>query len=202
MHFEHPIPISNGRTALVRPLYRQDEVSLGTFFQSLSEATRRRYGPHPFDRETARQLCEAIDTERPDRFVAAVEGDSEEPEIIGYMILTKNIGKSDQKRYGDSVPWATTACLAPVVADAYQSQGIGTPMGEHLLRCARSMGYTHVILMGGVQGTNERAKGFYTKLGFCQVGEFWTNYGEPLLNYDMMRSLISAPGAEEAQCGY
>jgi len=187
------IPLLNNDQAIVRPLCRQDEQALGTFFLGLSEATRRRYGPHPFDRETARQLCLGIDAEHPDRFVVLIELADGDSEIIGYMIVSPTFWGGDRQRYEaydeTCLPWMTTVCLAPVIADAYQSRGIGTPMAMHVLRSARTMGFTHMILMGGVQATNERARAFYRKLGFQEVGEFLTNYGEPMNNYDMMLTL-------------
>ena len=137
---------------------------------------------------TAQQLCAIANPEDPHRFVAVING-GKALEIIGYMILSPDIGQSDRDRYGDTVPWATTVCLAPVIADAYQSQGIGAPMGQHLMRCARQMGKTHVILMGGVQASNERARRFYAKLGFDEAREFWTDYGTRMLNYDMLLDL-------------
>jgi ribosomal protein S18 acetylase RimI-like enzyme len=177
--------LPDGRSATIRPLQEGDVEPLTALFLSLSEETRRRYGPHPFDRETAERLCANID-ERTVRFVAVVEAEGQAPEIVGYMILTREIAESDRKRYGERLQPEACASFAPVIADAYQSQGIGGVMARHVLRCARDMGLCQVILMGGVQATNERAKHFYDKLGFRRIGEFWTHYREKMLNYDMV----------------
>ena len=63
-------------------------------------------------------------------------------------------------------------------------------MGRHILACAREMGLTQVVLMGGVLATNTRAQHFYEKLGFRRVGEFWLNvHGVDKFSYDMMQDL-------------
>lgn len=181
------ITLRDGRVATVRPLRATDVELLATYFQNLSPATRRLYGPHPFDRATAEKLCASLDPSTTLRFVAVLDDGGPNPEIIGYMILTRQIGESDLARYGERIRPEVCGSFAPSIADAYQEQGIGTAMARHVLACARKMGLQQVILMGGVQARNERARHFYQKLGFQPQGEFWTHYGgEDLLNYDML----------------
>jgi len=179
------ITLRDGRTAIVRPLQPTDAGPLTTFFLNLSEETRRRYGPHPFDQATAEHLCATIN-ERTIRFVAVLNDGTPEAEIIGYMILTREIGDADRRRYGKRLDLESCASFAPVIADVYQNQGIGFQMAQHVLRCAQKLGLRQVILMGGVQATNERARHFYRKLGFRQVGSFLTLHPRRLLNYDMI----------------
>ena len=184
-----PITLRDGRRATVRPLEATDVDPLTDFFVSLSADTRSRYGPHPFDRPTAESLCSSIDNSQIVRFVAVLNNDQPQAEIIGYMILSRKIWSGDAERYGDRLREGECACLAPVIADAYQDQGIGTQMGRHVVASAREMGLKQVILMGGVLAFNERAQHFYEKLGFRRVGEFWTHSGEDKLNYDMVLDL-------------
>jgi diamine N-acetyltransferase len=181
---------------LIRPLHPDDVDALTDFFLGLSEATRSCYGPHPFDRETAERLCAAADPEHPDRFVAVLhpEGEDgvEQNVIIGYMILTRNIGQGDIGRYAEhGLELRLDACasFAPVIADAYQEHGLGTQMARHVLTCARILGLTQVILMGGVLHRNPRAKHVYEKLGFREVGRFYTPNREDELNYNMILEL-------------
>ena len=178
---------------LIRPLHPDDVDALTVFFLGLSEATRSCYGPHPFDRKTAERLCAAAEPERPDRFVALLEPQGEagvgSGAIIGYMILTRDIGQGDIRRYAEHGPELrldACASFAPVIADAYQEHGLGTQMARHVLACAPLLGLTQVILMGGVLHRNPRAKHVYEKLGFCEVGQFYTPNREDELNYDMI----------------
>jgi diamine N-acetyltransferase len=177
---------------LIRPLHPDDVDALTDFFLSLSEATRSCYGPHPFDRETAERLCAAADPEHPDRFVAILEPQDEagvELGVIGYMILTRNIGQGDIRRYAEhGLELRLDACasFAPVIADAYQERGLGTQMARHVLACVPLLGLTQVILMGGVLHRNPRAKHVYEKLGFREVGRFYTPNREDELNYNMI----------------
>lgn len=180
-----PVTLRDGRTAVVRPLQRDDVEALTAYFCSLSEETRRRYGPHPFDRPTAERFCAAWDDPQTTRFLAVLNDGAADAEIIAYMILTREIWGDDVGRYGERLDLAHAACLAPSVADAYQSQGIGGQMARQVLAWARAAGLRQVILMGGVQAPNERAYRLYESLGFRRAGEFWTRNGE-LLNYDMM----------------
>ncbi len=184
------IRLRDGREARVRPLEREDAETLGDFFCGLSEKTRSTYGPHPFGRDTAAELCAAADDPRTIRFVAVLEDETPHAEIIAYMILSRHIWDGDRSRYGETVPWETTACLAPVVADAHQGQGLGSAMGRHVLACARALGLSHVILMGGVMDENPRARRVYEKLGFEFARSFETEAGgQRRLNHDMVVTL-------------
>ena len=189
------LALRTGERVAVRPVLAGDKEGLGDLFLSLSSATRRVYGPHPFDRETARRLCETIDESVTLRFVAAVDDGRAAPRIIGYMILTRELGAGDLSRYGDRIRRERCAAFAPVIADAYQNQGLGTRMARHVLACARQIGLEQVILMGGVRDDNPRAQRMYEKLGFRRVGEFWVHSPETVLNYDMILDLEPAePG--------
>lgn len=179
------LTLRDGRPVTVRPLAQSDIELLTRYFLGLSPLTRSFYGPHPFDRVTAEHLCAVLGQDDTQRFVALLE-DGTQSEIIGYMILAHKIWEDDQKRYGDRLDYASCACLAPSIADAYQEQGLGTLMGRHVVAYAQAVGIKQLILMGGVQARNERARRLYARLGFREVGEFWTTSPEELLNYDML----------------
>lgn len=183
-----PITLRDGRRALVRPLESSDVEPLTAYFLGLSQDTRRRYGPHPFDRATAEALCAAAGDPETTRFIAVLPG-PEGDEIIAYMILTRAIWDGDRRRYGDTLGDAC-GCIAPSVADAYQSQGIGAQMARHVIAAARALGLHRAILMGGVQAANYRARRLYARLGFRRVGDFWVQQGERrIANYDMALEL-------------
>ena len=182
------VTLRDGRIAMVRPLRADDVDRLTDYFARFSADSRRFYGPHPFDRATAERICANLGPEDGVRFVALL-GEGDAAMIIAYMILARRIGESDRQRYGDRLDYAHCACLAPSVADDFQSQGLGTRMGQQVLAMARRLGLRQVILMGGVVAKNERARRLYERLGFRRMGEFTTHGKETLLNYDMLVDL-------------
>ncbi len=184
------IALRDGRNAWVRPLQVTDAEALGRLFVSLTPATTRFYGPHPFDRATAQRLCAELEQDAETlRCVALLPAAGAQAEIIGYMILTRHIHPDDQARHHHALDLAHCAALAPCIADAYQNQGIGVQMARHVLRWGREMGLRQVILMGGVQARNARARHVYAILGFREVGAFWTHGAVGLLNYSMVLNL-------------
>jgi len=188
--FTTNITLNSGQRAVVRPLRADDVDALATLFLNLSEATKSVYGPHPFDRETAENLCAAIDNTVTIRFVCVLNDETPQIQIIGYIILTRDIAESDIKRYGDRLKAGESASFAPVITDAFQDHGLGSRMGQHVIDSGRKWGLKQIILMGGVLDRNPRAQHLYAKLGFQRVGDFWTHYARgDDLNYDMILEL-------------
>lgn len=187
------LDLGEGLLATVRPLRAGDAQALARFFGGLSERTRSFYGPHAFDRETAERLCAEAGDPRTVRFVAVLDAEDGVAEMIAYMILTRELGEGDVRRYaehGPALDAAGIASFAPSVADAWQGRGIGTRMARHVIECARRLGLRQVILMGGVQSLNARGRRLYERLGFRYVGEFTVERrGETLGSYDMILEL-------------
>ena len=177
--------LRDGRPVTVRPLLPADVEPLAAFFASLSEDTRRRYAPHPFDRATAELLCSSIDSDPRTRFIVVLEDEPGTP-VAGYLIFNPNLSKDDQERYAGHVKTGLSAAIAPVVADAYQRQGVGSLLMRHVIACARDMGMLQIVLSGGVRAFNEKAICYYEKLGFTKTGEFWTRDPDLTLNYAMV----------------
>lgn len=184
------VALRDGRAVLLRPLQAADAEALARLFVSLTPATTRFYGPHPFDRATALRLCAEIAQDAGTRrYVALLPADRANAEIIGYMILTRHIHPDDQARHHHALDLEHCAALAPCVADAYQNQGLGLQMARYVLDRGRDQGLRQVILMGGVQARNARARHVYARLGFREVGAFWTRGAVGLLNYSMVLDL-------------
>jgi GNAT superfamily N-acetyltransferase len=166
-----------------------DALILGDYFLGLTDETKRRYGPHRFDRETAQMLCTSTDPAQTLRMIATIgEGNAEQ--VIGYIILILGIREDDAKRYEQlGIPLnADTDCtLAPSVADAHQSRGLGSICMKHLISVARRVGRKRMVLWGGTQATNYRAVHFYEKHGFRTVGFFEEPPG--FNNHDMIMEL-------------
>ena len=64
------LSLKNGARVLWRLLLAEEGERLVHYFENLSEATRRVYGPHPFTAEQARLFCAEIDYGHTLRFVA------------------------------------------------------------------------------------------------------------------------------------
>lgn len=184
------ITLRDGRKATVRPLDAGDVAPLTELFLSLSDDTKSRYGPHPFDAETAAKLCATIDHSKAVRFVTVLDRPGQGPQFVGYMILSRELWAGDRERYAKRISLDDVCSLAPCVADAFQDQGVGSRMARHVVDSARVLGFKHMILTGGVLDWNARARHFYKKLGFYEVGDFYTHNAQgDILNHDMILDL-------------
>lgn len=186
-----PIVTANGALLTLRPLAANDALRLGAYFVGLSAATRRRFGPHPLDAATAARLCASLNPAQILRMVATI-GDEEA--VVAYVILQLGVSEHEQARYaraGLALDPALDCTVAPSVADAYQNLGIGSPCLVALIDMARNLGRRSMVLLGGVQATNERAVHFYRKHGFETVGSF--EYPIGVVNLDMRRLLTDDP---------
>ena len=180
--------LRSGQTVKLRLLVRANAPQLGAYFLGLSEQTRRFYGPHRFDQETADRLCVENDYTRDLRMLATI-GEGPQETVIGYFILLLGIREDDAGRYqelGLPLDAQTDCTLAPSLADAFQNQGLGSAMMRHLQQLAFRLGRKRMVLFGGVQAANVRAVHFYEKSGFHRVGDFTNGAG---LNYDMICKL-------------
>ena len=176
---------------LLRP---DDAAALGRYFDGLTDAIRGMYGPHPLDSGHALLLCSGIDHARCLRYVVEIRG-----KIEGYFILASGLGGGDARRYaGYNHPLEAAECctFAPSVADAYLSRGIGSTLMPLVVEAAHRMGRRKIVLWGGVRGDNPRARHFYRKFGFEQVGSFFAGGVDNLdmgLNLDASSPRVSAP---------
>src|SRR5690242_3690553 len=120
--FTAVVSLPSGEQITIRPLRPDDAARCGDYFHSLSEETRSRYGPHPFDQATADAICAALDPNDILRMTAVVMHNGEE-RIIAYILLKQGVLDVDRQRYeklGISLDPATDCTLAPSVADDYQ----------------------------------------------------------------------------------
>ena len=183
------IALPTGEQALLRPLRQDDAAMLGTYFLGLSTETTRVYGPHSFDRETAERLCCELNSADHLRMLAVIEENGQQ-QIVAYFIVYFGLYDSDCNRYLErDMPLdpATDCELAPSVADAYQSSGVGSLVMGHLLPLLKSAGRRRLVLVGGVRAENVRAIHFYEKFGFGKVGAFKSRGA--IDNFDMIAAL-------------
>jgi GNAT superfamily N-acetyltransferase len=179
------ITLRDNRKINVRPLQNSDEERLFKYFSDLSETTKSRFGPHLFDRDSVKHICNEQGRDIT-RYISVDDKDG----LIAYMLVKKGMNEGEQYRLRQkNIEFDETlfCTFAPSVADAWQSSGLGTAMYELIEKDIRSnTSFRFIILWGGVQTTNERAVRFYEKHGFKQVGAFWYDGKD---NYDMIKSL-------------
>ena len=185
------VELRSGERVTIRPMSPEDAERFVAYVEGLSTETRSRYGPHPFDRETAEGICAALNPADILRMAAFVDDGADE-RMVAYFLLKMGALKSDCERYAareDPLDGETDCALAPSVADDYQDRGLGSLILGHILSSAARMGRRRVVLWGGVQASNLRAVHFYTKFGFRKVGEFTNDRA----NDDMVLDLARLP---------
>jgi len=171
--------VNNNRQLFLRRLNSNDLDNLFDYLQNLSLETKRRFGPHPFDRQSI------FDFYLSDTHKGYVVHTMEPDEIIAYAIIKIGFLEHDCTRlqsYGLTLDYKTDCTFAPSVADAWQSCGVGNTLFQFILSEVLTMGIERIILWGGVQCDNERAVNYYKRNGFKTLGQF-THNGE---NYDMI----------------
>ncbi len=123
---------------------------------------------------------------------ARLEGEGRgEGEIIAYFILQLSTPPHEIELYanvGVAITAEDTCRVAPSVTDAYQNQGVGSPLMQHIAWIARQLGRKNMVLMEGVYGHNARARHYYQKTGFREVGTFTPTWsaGRPCFDMIMM----------------
>ena len=91
--------IKSCEVVTVRLLTKEDESLLADYFESLSEATKKSFGPHPFNRKTASEICaKKLISSKILRIIATVQ-DNDLQEIVAYVILMEGVRESDKIRY-------------------------------------------------------------------------------------------------------
>lgn len=178
------IKSKNKRQVLLRSLNSNDLDDLFVFLHNLSEETKKRFGPHKFDKQSI------IDFYTPGGLNSAyIACDLITNQIIAYFIIKHGYLDYDAVRlltYG-LVPDKKTDCtFAPSVADDWQSCGIGAQMFQFIMSDLKASEIKRIILWGGVQKDNTKAVNFYRKNNFEILGKF-THNGE---NYDMYHDII------------
>jgi len=175
---------SNHRKVNIRKLETSDFDALILYFQNLSESTKKRFGPHAFDKQTLIDLYAA-----PTDFIGFIAVETDTGIIVAYMIIKTDYLQHDSFRlqsYGLTPDHETDCTFAPSVADLWQSSGLGSAMFGYIIQYLKASGKSRIILWGGVQSNNEKAINFYKKHGFCVLGQF-EYHG---MNEDMIMDLI------------
>jgi diamine N-acetyltransferase len=175
--------VINNHPLSLRRLLPSDIAALAQYGQQMSDATRSRFAPHPFDNETLRAMY--ADGQMYRGYVA-IEPDT--VNIVAYAVVKLGYLEHDAPRlqgYGLSLHHATDATFAPSVADAWQGKGIGKCLLQLIKDELKDTAINRLILWGGVQANNEQAVQYYRRQGFVNLGSFEYNG----TNYDMVLPL-------------
>ena len=168
---------------ILHQLNDHDLDRLTTYLHHLSDETKKRFSPHPYDKSSIIKFYSW-----PNDNAGFVAMDPKQTEIIAYAIIKYGYLQDDKQRlesYGLEPDKMKCGTYAPSVADAWQGLGIGKAMLGYILNWLKAAGIEYIILWGGVQTNNENAINFYTKAGFKTLGSF-EHFGT---NYDMMLTI-------------
>jgi diamine N-acetyltransferase len=162
----------NNDNIVYRKLISTDFDRLLHYLHYLSNETKGRFGPHPFD-ETS-----VIDFYKADDVTGYIAEEKLSHSIIAYAIIRKGILYFEKERLLDYKYFdidKDCCTYAPSVADNWQGKGIGKLLFNCILNDCKKESIKKIILWGGVQSSNERAINFYRKLGFIKIGLFEYN---------------------------
>ena len=174
----------NERQVFFRRLNSIDLDDLFVYLQNLSDETKRRFGPHRFDKQSIIDFYTPADLNS-----GYISCDLITNQIIAYFIIKHGYLEHDAVRllsYGMVSDNKTDCTFAPSVADDWQSCGIGDQMFQFIISDLKATVIKRIILWGGVQVDNTKAVNFYRKNNFEILGKF-THNGE---NYDMYYEII------------
>lgn len=167
------VTTKNDRKVELRMLCFNEYERLFEYLSLLSPETKKRFGPHPFDRQSIMEIFN-----KSDHYRGYLAVDTENSEIIAYSIVKQGYLEHDRFRlesYGLTLNSMTDVTYAPSVADAWQSQGVGNQLFHYMLGDLKQRRIKRIILWGGVQADNEKAVKFYLKNGFRVLGKFEYN---------------------------
>lgn len=176
--------IKNGKQVELRILTPNDYDALYVYIGNLGEETIRRYGPHPFDKESTFKF--QTETEGLTTYIAVEPSTNR---VIAYFLIVAPYVDFDKERLKTyEIEWNSSSdcTFAPSVADDWQSSGLGQVLFDFMKADLISKGKKRIILWGGVQSDNEKAVKFYKKNEFIKFGSFYFNNMD---NDDMLLDL-------------
>lgn len=175
--------LPNGSEICLYFYSENDQNALLEYLSALSDTTRKRFGPHAFDRDSLHGIFQI-----PSAYLGLLAREKGKTAVIGYCIVKNGLPDHDLPRLlasGFHPAPGHDFTFAPSVADEWQGSGLGTLMLHYLVRHFSKIRPARFILWGGVQADNGAAVRFYKKNGFKELGTF--EYQG--LNYDMYLSL-------------
>ncbi len=170
-----PLRTRDNQEVAFRYIACSDGPALQAFNAGLSEKTRARFLPHAYDDETVRKVLGRTE-EGTDYAVVLLH----ENTIIGYAFLWN---------MKEPVP-----VLGIGITDAWQGEGLGEPLMQHLIDTAETEGRDGLILTTVPE--NERAFALYQKMGFLHTGDTENVAGDGRTVREFVMFLPLTPGAK------
>jgi GNAT superfamily N-acetyltransferase len=184
------VALSSFGNAVLAPLQPSAVGELTDFFRMLSPRTRECFlVPDPV--EEAVQRCEAIGRYDKLRLVLRMGG-----VIVALSEFSLDLTTGDVARYagyGEPLRAGHECRWGICLRDDVQGCGLAAAIATPSFAIARRLGRTRVLLWGGVFEANERARRFYERTGFREVGRFVGEDGRSSI--DMIRALAPEPAA-------
>jgi diamine N-acetyltransferase len=171
------LTLPSGVVLVQRPLEPSDRARLTAFFDGLS-AQSRFYGGVSGD-TTARAIEHCDEIGRYDK-LRLVLSDSNGDGIVGLLELSFDMVTADVERFhGYCLELGMDdARFGLCLADEVQGTGAAELASRVTFDIAREFGRTRLILWGGVLDRNVRARRFYRRLGFVELGTWLQPGGE------------------------
>ncbi len=170
-----PLRTRDNHEVAFRYIACSDGPALQAFNAGLSETTRNRFLPHAYDDDTIKHILGRAE-DGTDYVVVLLNNDS----IIGYAFLWN---------MGDPVP-----VLGIGITDAWQGEGLGEPLMQHLIDTAEAEGRDGIVLTSVPE--NERAFALYQKMGFLHTGDTENVAGDGRIVHERVMFLPLKPGVE------
>ena len=114
---------------VLQKLQNNNIEKLCTYLQQLSAETVLKFKPHPFSKQQIEQFYSNP------LHIGFIAIDVDTCNIIGYAVIKIGYLNDDQQRlnsYGIGIHTSTDCTFAPSVADAWQSQGVGSKLFTYL----------------------------------------------------------------------
>lgn len=162
--------LATGRMLVLRPLEAGDGTDLAVFFEALSPQSRRYGGVFGDTAVLALEHCQAIGRYDKLRLVICAPGQR----IVGLLELSFDVVATDVERfrgYGIDLGPADGR-FGLCLADDLHGTGAAALASTATFDVARAFGPTRLILWGGVLDDNVRARRFYERLGFTELGSW------------------------------
>ena len=175
----------DGEQCVVRLLKSSDEEMLTKFFKGLSDETKRKYSPHPFDEKTSAEICK-LDDKKYKRVICVYGG-----AIVAYCVMYFKLREWDKVRYDKAKMFLKdedVCTIAPCVLDEYHHMGFGSKMFEYVNRVAKAYNKKIIILWGGVVLKNYPAVNYYKKMNM-RILQKWLHQILKVMCYDMYLEL-------------
>jgi GNAT superfamily N-acetyltransferase len=166
--------VVGGEAFVLRALLPSDTAAMTAFLDGLSETSRAFWHGDVDAADQAAEWVEAIG--RYDKLRLVTHREDAPGRLDGMVDLSFCVPDvaelSRYAGYGIALDPRRTARFGPCVSDARRGTGLAAAMLPPTWDAVRLLGCDRVVLYGGVHAGNGRARRFYRRHGFVDVGTF------------------------------